>query len=320
MGVPGGVFLLATLGGIAGWRAHAIMFAGPDDAVAATSLPMKEYAVALVPPLTYTGQLRIDDMSVTWWISWSARLTTPHMKRMAHIGSVPLAEIIDARIVPIPEPMRVPSIDHIFDGRPLYPQQGELFLVRTAHGETGIPAESPRRMYQLLNIRCGMIHSTRVGQPGGGKRRYVPAVSYRSAERARVPPQTLMLSPIRRIILETMADTTNQKIAAIPKLTSISSLCSSGANKSSKPIDSEPDQLSANVTMPLSGFASPITKITWNTRITAKITPSHRTMPESNPTIWSLALLQSTFDSARRFRRGSGPVAGCCDDDCCGSA
>lgn len=161
LGVPGGVFLLAALGGIAGWRAHAIMFAGPDEAVAATSLPMKEYAVALVPPLTYTGQLRIDGTSVTWWISWSARVTTPHLKKMAHIGSVPLADIIDARIVPIPEPMRVPPIDHIFDGRPLYPQQGELLLVRTAHGETGIPAEDPRRMYQLLNIRCGLIHATR---------------------------------------------------------------------------------------------------------------------------------------------------------------
>lgn len=165
LGISAAVFSLSILGGVAAWRAHAIMFTGPDEALAATSLPIRERGVAYVPPVEYTGRLYIHSEYVRWDLRWWYAAYRSRSGARRYTSRVSLREITDARIVPISEPMRVPPLATMIFNKPVYPQRGELLLVRTSKGEIGIPAKNPHRVYHLLNIRSGMINSTAAAQP-----------------------------------------------------------------------------------------------------------------------------------------------------------
>src|SRR5699024_5963760 len=101
LGISVAVSALSILGGVAAWRAHAIMFTGPDEALAATSLPIRERGVAYVPPVEYTGRLYIGNDEVHWRLRWwYAALNRPNEAR-TYASAVSLREITGARIVPI---------------------------------------------------------------------------------------------------------------------------------------------------------------------------------------------------------------------------
>lgn len=166
LGISAAVFILSILGAIAAWRAHAIMFTGPDEALAATSLPIRERGVAYVPPVDYTGRLYITDSYVRWDLRWwYAAHRWGEQGARRYKSGVSLREITDARIVPISQPGQVPPLATMTFGKPVYPQRGELLLVRTSQGEVGIPAKNPHRVYHLLSLRCGMIDSITAPQP-----------------------------------------------------------------------------------------------------------------------------------------------------------
>lgn len=164
--ISAAVFTLSILGGVAAWRAHAIMFTGPDEALAATSLPIRERGVAYVPPVDYTGRLYITDGYVRWDLRWwYAAYRGERGGARRYKSQVSLHEITDARIVPISQPGQVPPLATMTFGKPVYPQRGELLLVRTSQGEVGIPAKNPHRVYHLLNLRCSVLNSIAAAQP-----------------------------------------------------------------------------------------------------------------------------------------------------------
>lgn len=123
---------------------------------AATSWTLSEPAVALQLPTRYIGRIRMDATSLTW----SLRAFRRTMPGMTFDDGVALNEILDAKIARVPDPMQVPPLGYTGGGDLVRPRRGELLVVRTPQREVGVPAKQPRRLYELLNMRCSTIRSS----------------------------------------------------------------------------------------------------------------------------------------------------------------
>jgi|GEM_PF-4596605 len=162
LGIPAAVFGLGVLGGVAGWRAHVILLDDIGDALAATSTVIEEPLAAMIEPIDYLGEALVDSTRLTWSLYWH-RPGWPSITMFR--DTVALHEITGMRLVPISNPISVPPLGLLSDGRPIRPQPGELLVLRTPQREIGIPATRPRRLYEQLTVRCHATRSSITGPP-----------------------------------------------------------------------------------------------------------------------------------------------------------
>jgi len=160
LGVPAALFGLAVLGGVVGWRAHAILLDDIGDALAATSTVIEEPLSAAIEPIGYPGEALVDSSRLTWTLYWH-RPGWPSITMFR--DTVALNEILDMRVVPLGDPMSVPPLGFLSDGRPIRPYPGELLVLRTPYREVGIPAMGPRRLYRQLTVRLTAMRSSAAG-------------------------------------------------------------------------------------------------------------------------------------------------------------
>lgn len=160
LGIPAAGFGLAILGGVAGWRAHAILLDDTGGILAATSMLIEEPATVAVEPTGYAGNVRVDGTSLTWSLHWSR----PGWSAINIFEDrIALNEILDVRVAPVADPMSVPPLGFLSDGRTIRPYRGDLLVIRTPQREVGVPATHPHRLHEQLTVRLNAIRSSPSG-------------------------------------------------------------------------------------------------------------------------------------------------------------